>query len=162
MQAPKRRRGEEVAHGGERERLQGGPGPAAAAHPLQEGAVRRGRGQRSRQGRDREARRGNPTGWNRTHPTSPPGSNCRAQRREKSPLDPRIRGVTITRSEDPLRFGSGFHAWVIGYFAKIASARLNALSIACSGVIPLFMASSIATLNTCSALTSAIAGLNAS
>ena len=77
-------------------------------------------------------------------------------------LDPRIRGVTITRSEDPLHFGSGFHAWVIGYFAKIASARLNALSIACSGVIPLFMTSSIATLNTCSALTSAIAGLNAS
>jgi hypothetical protein len=77
-------------------------------------------------------------------------------------LDPRIRRVTTIRSEDPLHFGLGFHAWVIGYFAKIASARLNALSIACSGVIPLFMTSSIATLNTCSALTSAIAGLNAS
>jgi hypothetical protein len=70
--------------------------------------------------------------------------------------------VKVTRSEDPFHFGSGFHAWVIGYFAKIASARLNALSIACSGVIPLVMTSSIATLNTCSALTSAIAGLNAS
>jgi len=51
---------------------------------------------------------------------------------------------------------------VIGYFAKIVSARLKALSIACSGVIPLFMTSSMAMLKTCSALTSAIAGLNAS
>src|SRR6516164_6183835 len=50
----------------------------------------------------------------------------------------------------------------IGYFEKIASARLNALSIACSGVIPLFITSSIATLKTCSELTPAMAGLNAS
>jgi hypothetical protein len=33
----KLRNGEEVPYGGQRERLQGGPGPAAAAHPLQEG-----------------------------------------------------------------------------------------------------------------------------
>src|SRR6266404_8813923 len=159
MQAP--RCGEEMRDGGQRERLQGGPGPAAAAHPLQEGAVRRGRDQRSRQGRDREARREIQQAG-----TEPTLLRRKAQiagttTREVS-LDPRIRGVTISRSQDPLHFGSGFHAWVIGYFTKIASARLNALSIACSGVIPLFMASSIATLNTCSALTSAIAGLNAS
>src|SRR5215510_6558341 len=33
----------EVPYGEQRERLPGGPGPAAAAHPLQEGAVRRPR-----------------------------------------------------------------------------------------------------------------------
>ena len=43
-------------------------------------------------------------------------------------------------------------ACVIGYFAKIASARLNALSIACSGAIPLLITSNSATLKTCSAL----------
>ena len=53
------------------------------------------------------------------------------------------------------------HACVIGYFAKISSARLKALSIACSGVIPLFMTSSMAMLKTCSASICAIAGLNA-
>ena len=47
----------------------------------------------------------------------------------------------------------------IGYFAKISSARLKALSIACSGAMPLFMTSNMATLNRCSAFTWAIAGL---
>jgi hypothetical protein len=38
--------GEEVRYGGQRERLQGGPGPATTEHPLPEGAVRQpgGRG----------------------------------------------------------------------------------------------------------------------
>ena len=53
------------------------------------------------------------------------------------------------------------HASVIGYFATISSARLKALSTACSGVIPLFMTSSMAMLKTCSESTCAIAGLNA-
>ena len=50
-------------------------------------------------------------------------------------------------------------ACVIGYFAKIASARLKALSIAASGAIPFFITSNSATLKTCSASTCAIAGL---
>jgi hypothetical protein len=50
----------------------------------------------------------------------------------------------------------------IGYCAKIASVRLNALSTAASGVIPLFMTSNIATLKTCSVATWARAGLNTS
>jgi len=50
-------------------------------------------------------------------------------------------------------------AWVIGYFAKISSARLKALSIAASGAIPFFITSNSAMLNTCSASTCAIAGL---
>ena len=62
----------------------------------------------------------------------------------------------------PLRvYAACVHACVIGYFAKISSARLKALSIACSGVIPLFMTSSMAMLKTCSASICAIAGLNA-
>jgi hypothetical protein len=39
----KLRNGEEVPDSGQRERLPGGPGPAAAAHPLPEGAVRQPR-----------------------------------------------------------------------------------------------------------------------
>jgi hypothetical protein len=50
-------------------------------------------------------------------------------------------------------------AWVIGYFAKISSARLKALSIAASGAVPFFITSNSAMLNTCSASTCAIAGL---
>jgi hypothetical protein len=50
-------------------------------------------------------------------------------------------------------------ACVIGYFVKIASIRLKALSIAASGAIPFFITSNSATLKTCSASTSAIAGL---
>src|SRR5260370_26515340 len=53
-------------------------------------------------------------------------------------------------------------ACTIGYFAKIASQRLNALSIAASGVIPLLITSFIAMANTCSVLTSALAGLDTS
>src|SRR5882762_10255720 len=53
------------------------------------------------------------------------------------------------------------HASVIGYFAKISSARLKALPTACSRVIPLFMTSSMAMLKTCSESTCAYAGLNA-
>jgi hypothetical protein len=51
------------------------------------------------------------------------------------------------------------HAWLIGYFAKISSARLNALSIAACDAIPFFITSNSATLKTCSASTWAIAGL---
>ena len=43
----------------------------------------------------------------------------------------------------------------IGYLVKISSARLKALSIAASA-IPFFNTSNSATLNTCSASTSAI------
>ena len=50
-------------------------------------------------------------------------------------------------------------ACMIGYFAKISSARLKALSIAASGAIPFFITSNSAMLNTCSASTRAIAGL---
>jgi len=46
-----------------------------------------------------------------------------------------------------------------GYFAKMATARLNALSIACSGPIPSFMTSYSAMLNAWSALNWATAGL---
>jgi len=63
----------------------------------------------------------------------------------------------------PLRiYAACVHACAIGYLAKIASVRLKALSIDASGAIPLFMTSSMAILKTCSALTEAIAGLNAS
>src|SRR5712671_576112 len=45
-------------------------------------------------------------------------------------------------NREPPNAASGWsQACSIGYFAKIASARLNALSIACSGAIPLFMTS---------------------
>src|SRR5215467_2658361 len=47
----------------------------------------------------------------------------------------------------------------IWYFAKSASTRLKALSIAWAGVMPLLMTSNIATLQTCSVSTSAMAGL---
>ena len=56
----------------------------------------------------------------------------------------------------------GSQLCTIGYFAKISSARLNALSIAASGAIPLIITSASATLKTCSALTWAIAGLKTS
>jgi hypothetical protein len=47
----------------------------------------------------------------------------------------------------------------IGYFAKISSIRLNALSAACSGAMPLFITSKQETMTTCSAPICAIAGL---
>jgi hypothetical protein len=47
----------------------------------------------------------------------------------------------------------------IGYLAKIASVRLNALSIAACGVTPLLIVSRIARANTCSVETCARAGL---
>ncbi len=53
---------------------------------------------------------------------------------------------------------AGAYVCVIGYFAKISSARLNALSIAASGAIPFFNTSNSATLNTCSASTSVLPG----
>ena len=59
----------------------------------------------------------------------------------------------------PLAFEDPSQPWTIWYLAKIASARLNAWSIACSGAMPLFITSNSAMLKTCSALTSAIAGL---
>jgi|SRR6516162_7895869 hypothetical protein len=59
----------------------------------------------------------------------------------------------------PSAFEDPSQPWTIWYLAKIASARLNALSIACSGAMPLFITSNSAMLKTCSALTSAIAGL---
>ena len=63
-------------------------------------------------------------------------------------------GLAVARAR-----ADGAQACTIGYFAKIASQRLNALSIAASGVIPLFITSFIAMANTCSVLTSARAGL---
>ena len=48
---------------------------------------------------------------------------------------------------------------MIGYLAKISSARLNALSTAFSGAIPSFITSNSATLKRCSEFTWAMAGL---
>ena len=56
---------------------------------------------------------------------------------------------------------AGQLSW-IGYWAKIASARLNAFAAAASGVIPLLMMSEKATWNTCSESSCAAAGLYAS
>jgi hypothetical protein len=71
-----------------------------------------------------------------------------ACRRDRAPAGPGVRGG-----------GCPGQACSIGYLAKIASQRLNALSIAASGVTPLLMTSLIALAKTCSVLTSALAGL---
>src|SRR6516165_10489515 len=60
--------------------------------------------------------------------------------------------------DDAVRAYPGQACW-IGYLAKIASQRLNALSIAASGVTPFFMTSIIALAKTCSVETCARAGL---
>ena len=49
--------------------------------------------------------------------------------------------------------------WVIGYFAKISSILLKALSAAACGVAPSFMISAHAVCHTCSFWTWAYAGL---
>src|SRR5262249_23318867 len=105
-------------------------------------------------------RRGDP----RSRPHAIPGLDRRSLDRAQNLIIEGPAGVPkyYKGAQKGLRQIHGTQVCVIGYFAKIVSARLKALSIACSGVIPLFMTSSMAMLKTCSALTSAIAGLNAS
>jgi hypothetical protein len=83
-----------------------------------------------------------------------PLSKKRKARDTLSLVRERVRSLPACRQE-----WAAQACW-IRYFAKIVSTRLNALSIAGSGAMPPFMTSNMATLNTCSVHTSAIAGLN--
>jgi hypothetical protein len=67
-------------------------------------------------------------------------------------LEPECRRLPLQRHNVK---GSRPQLCAIGYLVKISSARLKALSIAASGAIPFFNTSNSATLNTCSASTSA-------